>query len=194
MSKRVVVVASGETERRALPHLVAHLRATGVVMDDVRIPPRHGRLDVQMAERLVKAAWFEDPTSKPDKFVVLVDVDAADPDDVLRPFKTQLPQRLGNVDVTILYAVAQRHLEAWFFGDAAGLRGWLGRALGSIDTSDPDAIPNPKLHLKHLLGPRLYTSRLSEDIASSLDPATIATRSPSFRRFELAVTNGDPEA
>lgn len=126
--------------------------------------------------------------------MVLVDVDAADPDDVLRPFETELPRRLGNVDATILYAFAQRHLEAWFFGDAAGLRRWLGGALGSAQTSDPDAIPNPKLHLKHLLGPRLYTSRLSEDIASNLDPATIAMRSPSFRRFELAVTNGNPKA
>ena len=193
MSKRVVVVASGETERRTLPHLVANLRANGVAVDDVRIPPRHGLLDVRMAERLVKAAWFEDPASKPDKFVVLVDVDEADPDDVLRPFETQLPQRLNNVHATILYAFAQRHLEAWFFADPAGLRGWLEGALGSIDTSAPDAIPNPKLHLKHLLGPRLYTSRLSEDIASSLDPATIATRSPSFRRFQLAVANGKEE-
>lgn len=194
MSKRVVVVASGETERRALPSLVGHLRANGIVMDDVRVPPRHARLDVQMAERLVKAAWFEDPTSKPDKFVVLVDVDTADPEDVLRPFETQLPQRLANVHATILYAIAQRHLEAWFFGDAAGLRGWLGGSLGNVDTSNPDAIPNPKLHLRHLLGQRLYTSRVSEDIASSLDPASIAMRSPSFRRFQLAVTNGNPGA
>ena len=191
MSKRVVVVASGETERRALPHLVAHFRASGIVMDDVRVPPRHGRLDVQMAERLVKAAWFEDPASRPDKFVVLVDVDAADPEDVLRPFETHLPQRLENVHAAILYAFAQRHLEAWFFGDAAGLRRWHGGALGSIDTSNPDAIPNPKLHLQHLLGPRLYTSRLSAEIASNLDPATIAVRSPSFRRFQLAVANGN---
>lgn len=144
-----------------------------------------------MAERLVKAAWFEDPASRPDKFVVLVDVDAADPEDVLRPFETDLPRRLGNVPATILYTFAQRHLEAWFFGDAAGLRAWLGGALGSVDTSNPDAIPNPKLHLQQLLRRRLYTSRLSAEIASSLDPATIAMRSPSFRRFHLAVANGE---
>ena len=30
MSRRVVVIASGETERRALPYLVKHLAAEGV--------------------------------------------------------------------------------------------------------------------------------------------------------------------
>ena len=190
MSKRVVVIASGETERRALPHLVAHLRTRGTVVDDVRIPPRHRHLGVRMVEQLIKAAWFEDPTSRPDKFVVLVDVDAADPEDVLRPFETQLPPRLHNVHATVLYAYAQRHLEAWFFADAMRLRGCLGRALGAVDTSDPDGIENPKLHLRHLFGQRMYTSRVSETIASTLDPATIARNSPSFLGFERAVANG----
>ena len=159
-------------------------------MDELRIPPRHGHLGVRMAERLIKAAWFEDPTSRPDKFVVLVDVDAADPEHVLRPFETQLPPRLRNVNATILYAYAQRHLEAWFFADATRLRGHLGRALGAVDASDPDGIENPKLHLRHLFGQRMYTSRVSETIASTLDPATIARNSPSFLGFERAVANG----
>ena len=36
MSKRVIMIASGETERRALPHLVRHLRDQDVVAEDVR--------------------------------------------------------------------------------------------------------------------------------------------------------------
>lgn len=82
MNKLAVVVASGETERRALPHLLAHLRDEGVFAADVRIPPRNGVLNVQMAAKLIKAAWYEDVGSPPDKIVVLVDVDAKTPAEV----------------------------------------------------------------------------------------------------------------
>jgi hypothetical protein len=59
MGKQVVVIASGETERRALPHLVRHLEADGVTLVDVRIPPGNKALNVEMAEKLVKSAWYE---------------------------------------------------------------------------------------------------------------------------------------
>jgi hypothetical protein len=71
MRKSVVVIASGETERRALPHLVAHLQAKGVSVVDVRIPPGGKALNVEMAEKLLKAVWFERVAAPPDKFVVL---------------------------------------------------------------------------------------------------------------------------
>lgn len=41
MTKRVVIVASGETERRALPVLSSHLRDLDIFVDDVRIPPNN---------------------------------------------------------------------------------------------------------------------------------------------------------
>ena len=63
-------------------------------------------------------------------------------------------------------------------------------ALGNVDTSKPDEIQNPKLHLKNVLGDRVYTARVSEEIARKLDAATIAQRSPSFEGFLEAVTNG----
>ena len=73
MAKRVIVLASGETERRALPHLLAHLWDRGVSVVEVRIPPRNGALSVQMAERLIKTVWYErlGVSVSPDKFVVL---------------------------------------------------------------------------------------------------------------------------
>lgn len=37
VAKHVVVLASGETERRALPHLVRHLAEQGVVVDSIFI-------------------------------------------------------------------------------------------------------------------------------------------------------------
>ena len=143
-----------------------------------------------MAEKLIKAAWFSDSVSPPEKFVVVVDTDRADPVELLEPLRDDLTPRLGNIQADILYAYARQHLEAWYFANAEGLRTFLGRSLGSVDTSRPDEIENPKLHLKHLLGSRVYTARVSEDIAHGLDPETIAQRSPSFSGFIEAVLNG----
>ena len=193
MAKHVIILASGETERRALPHLLAHLRDRGVSVVEVRIPPRNGALSVQMAERLIKAVWYErfGASVSPDKFVVLLDVDGELPDKVLEPFGA-LPERLGGkIGAAIRCAYAQWHLEAWYFADVTNLRGYLnGRALGNVDASKPDEIQNPKLHLKHLLEDRIYTARVSEEIARQLDAPTIAGRSPSFKGFVEAVMNG----
>lgn len=196
MIKRVIVLASGETERRALPHLVSHLRKQSVSVEEIRIPPRNRRLDVRMAENLIKAVWSEKTESPPDKFVLLVDVDGKPPDDVLTPFREHLPGRLveAEIDVPVQYAFAQWHLESWYFADAKHLEEYLGRDLGSIDMSTPsgsDAIQNPKLHLKHLLlGRQVYTARVSEEMARRLDAPAIAKRSPSFKGFLDALMNG----
>ena len=190
MTKHVIVLASGETERRALPHLISHLRARDVSVDEVRVPPRNRELNLRMAESLIKAAWFESAGAPPDKFVLLLDLDGKTPSEVLVPFR-ELPGRLGGgIEATVRCAYAQWHLEAWYFADAANLRDWLGRALGQVDTSKPDEIQNPKLHLKNLLGDRVYTARVSEEIARRLDAPTIAQRSPWLQGFPDAVMNG----
>jgi hypothetical protein len=191
MTKQVIVIASGETERRPLPHLVAHLQADDISVDDVRIPPGTKALNIEMVEKLVKAAWYEKAADPPGKFVVLLDVDGKDPNDVLRPFQEQLSRRLSaNIKAALLFAYAQWHLEAWYFADSTTLRDYLGRALGSVDTSKPDEIQNPKLHLKNLLGDRIYTAVISEEIARKVSAQTIAQRSPSFLGFLEAVRNG----
>ena len=190
MTKRVTVVASGETERRALPHLVRHLQELAVTIDDVRVPPRNRALDAQMAERLIKAAWYENPNAPPEKFVLVVDLDARGPDEVLEPIRGRLPGRKDGITADILCAYAQRHLEAWYFADAENLSEHLKRDLGRVDTSQPDEIQNPKLHLKHLLGDVVYTARVSEEIARGLNPGRISQRSPSFKGFVDAILNG----
>jgi hypothetical protein len=191
VAKKVVVIASGETERRALPHLVRHLHEEGIEVVEIRIPPR-GALNVEMAEKLIKAAWFQQLADPPDKFVLLVDVDGKDPDEVLRPFHEKLPLRLGSgIGPLVLYAFAQWHLEAWYFADQMNLRGYLKRPLGNVGSYKPDEIQNPKLHLKHLLGNRMYTAVVSEEISRTLVPNTIAQRSPSFYGFLEAIRNGD---
>lgn len=58
-------------------------------------------------------------------------------------------------------------------------------------SSKPDEIQNPKLHLKNLLGDRVYTVVISEEIAKRLNAQTIAQRSPSFQGFLDAGTNGN---
>lgn len=190
--KHVIVLASGETERRSLPHLVSHLQSEGISVDEIRIPPRNRALNVEMAVKLVKAAWYERVVSPPDKFVVLVDADGKNPDDVLRPLRERLSRRLGStIQSTILYAWAQWHLEAWYFADSTNLRRYLGgSSLGHVDSSKPDEIQRPKLHLKNLLRDGVYTAVISEEIARMLDAPTIAQRSPSFRGFLDAVRDG----
>ena len=188
--KRVVVIASGQTERRAVPHLVSHLEMTGISLADVRIPPRNQALNAGLATKLIKAAWYEEPNRRPNKFVVVVDTDQAEPDNVVGPIREGLQDRLSGIDADVLYAYAQQHLEAWYFADSRSLRNILGRALGQIDASKPDEIENPKLHLKHMLNDRIYTARVSEDIARRLNAETIAERSPSFKGFLQAYTNG----
>ena len=93
MTKKVVVIASGETERRSLPHLLTHLREEDIFLVDVRIPPGNKSLTINMAERLIKALWFERINDRPDKFVILLDTDGKSPDEVMDPFREQLPQR-----------------------------------------------------------------------------------------------------
>ena len=193
MTKRVIVIASGETERRALPQLVRHLRDRAVAVDEVRVPPRNRALNVQMAEKLIKAAWYENLSSPPDKFVLLMDVDRAGPDEVLGPIRDQLREHMNEIGADVLFAYAQQHLEAWYFADAENLGNYLGRDTGQVDTSRPDEIWNPKLHLRNLLGERIYTARISEEIAVRLDAETIAGRSPSFERFVDAIINGGSE-
>ena len=195
MDKRVIVVASGETERRALPNLVSHLEGFGVSVSEVLIPPRNRALNVRMAERLIKAGWYSNLAYPPHKFVVLVDTNGKAPDDVIDQFRRELPGRLGNyIAAAVRIAYAQQHLEAWFFADAPNLRRWLGgRDLGSVDASRPDNIQNPKLHLKNLLGSRVYTALVAGEIAGTLDAQVIAERSPSFKGFVEAVINGPPK-
>ena len=189
-TKRVVVIASGETERRALPHLVTHL---ATIQLDVRIPKRNAQLSVQVVNQQIAAAWWETP-NPPDKFVILADVDGKTPDEVLTPFRAETWALAGvQGQVTVLFAYAQWHLEAWYFADPGNLREYLGHAPGNVDTSRPDQIENPKNHLKNLLTDRVYTAQVSEEIARKLDAETIAQRSPSFRGFLEAVMNGDSD-
>ena len=192
MPKRVTIIASGETERRSLPHLLFYLRDDGIILDEIRIPPGHGKLNVSAVERLIKAAWYEDVEQPVDKFIVLVDTDGKTPEDALSLLTAELPGRLSDeITRRVQYTYAQWHLESWYFADATNLRSHLGRSLGSIDTSKPDTIQNPKEHLKNLLGGQTYTARVSEDIAKSLDARIIVQRSPSFGRFVDAVMNGE---
>ena len=193
VTNKVIVLASGETERHALPFLLSHLQSRGVSVEDVRIPPRNKALSVEMAKKLIEAAWYEllGVCNPPDKFVVLLDVDGNPPNRVLSPFD-ELPRRLsGQIGATIGCAYAQWHLEAWYFADAVNLRNYLGgRSVGTVDTTKPDEIHNPKHHLKNLLGNELYTARVSAKIASQLDASVIENKSPSFKGFLDELING----
>jgi hypothetical protein len=190
--KRVVVIASGDTERRALPHLSRDLRERGIEISDVRTLPQVGKQ--HRDERLrgtIKSAWWDlsGRGQPPNKFVILVDADEKPKEDVVKPWQ-EACAHLQDIPVACIVTVAKWHLEAWFFGDEQGLRGYLGRALGSVDPFYPDEIHDPKRHLKSLLGGS-YSQHTAEEIAKAVQPSIIRTRSPSFSAFEQALCNGN---
>lgn len=191
MGKRVVIIASGETERRALPHLLSHMAAEGIdIIYPVRTSPS-GRLTGDIAYKIIVSAWRElEWITPPDKFVVLVDADGKDPVSVVASVEEQLKVTpIAKVPAAVLVTAAKWHLEAWFFADPAGLRAYLGGSLGTINASKPDEIVHPKQCLKNLLE-ETYTARVSEEIAQRIDAIAVRTHSPSFARFERAVRNG----
>lgn len=193
MTKRVVIIASGRTEQEALPHLLGHLETEGITIDlPVVTPPGHHDVRGPLVEKLVLSAWFG-RHPRPDKFVVLKDADAKDPQEVGDQLRKELSRTkfADRVTAPIFVTIAKWHLEAWFFADVPGLRAYLGRDLGNVDLSDPDAIVNPKQILKSLLK-EPYTSTISREIAEHLSSSTLGLRSRSFRELEAALRNGRP--
>jgi Domain of unknown function (DUF4276) len=191
VTKRVVIIASGPTEQAVLPRLLGHLAAEGIAIDlPVVIPPGHHDVRGPLVEKLVLSAWFG-RHPRPDKFVVLKDADGKDPREVGDQLREELSRsRIGHlVDAPVVVTIAKWHLEAWFFADVPGLRGYLGRELGNVDPSDPDAIANLKLILKSLLR-EPYTTAISHEIAERLASSTLGLHSRSFRELEAAVRNG----
>jgi hypothetical protein len=193
MGRDVVVVASGETERQALPLLLRGLSAAGVSVEIRTVV--HGCVTADAAGKVVVATWWErhGRGTPPDKFVVLADTDGREPEELLEALRDGIRNRVGNVGATVLCAVATWHLEAWFFADALGLRAHLGRDLGAVEGAPPDEIQSPKNCLRSLL-PGPYTARAAGEIAAALEPDRVAERSPSFAAFLGAVRNGAPAA
>lgn len=188
MGKRVVVVAAGDTERLALPRLLA---GHGARLDIRKT--RHGTVTIDDATRIITAAYWEGVgrDEPPDKAIVLVDADGKPPEAVLRALRDEVPRRLKKVPIPVLFTHAQWHLEAWFFGDARGLAAYLRRDVGGVEASRPDEIQQPKAHLKNLLGENIvYTARMAAEIAAAVDPKEVRKRSPSFAALVAGVRNG----
>jgi len=193
VTKRVVVIASGSTEQETLPHMLRHLATEDITIDlPVLIPPGHHDVRGRLVEKLVLSAWFG-RHPRPDKFVVSKDADGKDPQEVGDQLREELARSkiADRVTAPILVTIAKWHLEAWFFADVPGLRDYLGRDIGSVDVSDPDAVVNPKHILKSLLR-EPYTAAVSREIAERLSCADLGRRSRSFRELEAALRNGRP--
>lgn len=148
--KRVVVIASGDTERRALPHLSRDLRDQDVDVSDVRsLPQLGGQVRNDRLMGTIKSAWYDlsGRGEPPHKFVVLVDADGKSPEEVVAPLRAACAH-LKDIPVDCIVTAAKWHLEAWFFGDEQELRGYLGRDLGNIDPSYPDHNFRPEAPFK----------------------------------------------
>lgn len=191
MPKRVLIIASGPTEQSALPILLEHLKSENIEID-IRIPPGHRQLRPNVVYPIIISSQYDSDEGPPNKCVILVDTDGKSPEESINPIqqgllRTQLSRTFDNVK----FAYAQWHLEAWYFADAANLRGYLRRDVGNINPNEPDQIQNPKHHLRQLLGDSTYTAQVSEEIAARLNPSTIAQHSSSFRIFLETIRNGD---
>ena len=194
MVKRVLIITSGPTEQNALPLLLEHLKSEEIEVD-IRIPNGHRQLKPSVVCPIIISAQHDSQEGPPDKCVILVDTDGKSPEEAINPIRQSLQRtQLSRSFESIKFAYAQWHLEAWYFADAANLRAYLGRSMGSVNPNEPDQIQNPKHHLRQLLGDLTYTAQVSQEIAAGLDPTTIARRSPSFRNFLEAIRNGDTVA
>jgi Domain of unknown function (DUF4276) len=190
MGKRVIVIASGETERMALPYLLRPMVAEGItILEPIRTPPRNRALTRDEVTKLIISAWYS-TFPQPDKFVVLVDADGKDPAIVAEELANGLhATKCQEIPAHIKVVAAKWHLEAWFWADPNGLREYLGRDLGGIDTSNADGIQSPKNCLKQLLDTP-YTARVAGEIAERISAFEVRKRSLSFSLFEHAVRNG----
>ena len=191
MTKRVLIIASGPTERSALPKLLEHLKSENIEVD-IRIPSGHRQLRPNVVYPIIISSQYDSDEGPPDKCVILVDTDGKSPEEAIGPIQQGLQRtQLSRTAQNVKFAYAQWHLEAWYFADAANLREYLRRDVGNVNPNEPDQIQNPKHHLRQLLGDSIYTAQVSEEIAARLNPSTIAQRSSSFRTFLETIRNGD---
>ena len=191
MTKRVLIIASGPTERSALPKLLEHLKSENIEVD-IRIPSGHRQLRPNVVYPIIISSQYDSDEGPPDKCVILVDTDGKSPEEAIGPIQQGLQRtQLSRTAQNVKFAYAQWHLEAWYFADAANLREYLRRDVGNVNPNEPDQIQNPKHHLRQLLGDSIYTAQVSEEIAARLNPSTIAQRSSSFRTFLEIIRNGD---
>ena len=88
MAKKVIVVVSGESDRRSIPFLCRHFLEQAE-MFEVRKPPGNATLTPEQTVKLVKAGWYEmnGRGMPPDKFVILVDSDGKAPVVAAKPFE-----------------------------------------------------------------------------------------------------------
>ena len=101
MSRHVVILASGETERRALPNLLRHLRHEGISVE-FRKPPRHRAISSDVAIKMANACYWSVP--RPHKLVVLLD--GRDPEEQLEPLQRRIGRSLDDLDLKVSYAYA----------------------------------------------------------------------------------------
>ena len=114
MAKKIVVIVTGETDRRSIPR-VCRDAFEQAEWFEVRKPPGNAALTPEQAKKLIKAAWYEmcGRGRAPDKFVMLIDANNHEPLEAARPFE-EMAAHLADVTAPKLVTAAVRHLEAWF--------------------------------------------------------------------------------
>ncbi len=125
MAKRVLVIASGQTELNALPRLLAHLSEEGITID-VRIPDRHRKIAPNVVAPIIYSALHDSENGPPDKYVVLVDTDGRTAAETLRPVQEGLQRTsVSRYVENLQYAYAQWHLVKLGILPTPGISGFI---------------------------------------------------------------------
>lgn len=119
-----------------------------------------------------------------DKAIVVRDADHKNPNDLIARMEDRVSGRIYPFPRKSLIAVQE--LEAWLLGDEEAL----SRVVGfQRRISNPEAVYDSKAQLEKILSGAgiTYTPERARIIAAAIRPDVLATRCPSFRKFQQAV-------
>ncbi len=122
-----------------------------------------------------------------DKAIVIRDADQKNPDELIAKMASKINGRSYLFPLKLLVVVQE--LEAWLLGDEDAIFSVTGRRQPRI--RDPERLADPKERLRRILSDAriAYTAEVARKIAAATRADVLATRCPSFRKFQEAVIN-----
>jgi hypothetical protein len=120
-----------------------------------------------------------------DKSIVIRDADQKIPEALISQMESKISGRTYHFPIKCLVIVQK--LETWLLADEEALANVTGRTQRRI--SNPEGIIDPKVRRRKILSDVQidYTAVVARKIAAAARPDVLATRCPSFRRFQEAV-------
>lgn len=123
-----------------------------------------------------------------DNAIVIRDADHKDRNELIARMETRIIGRSFPFSRHLLVIVQE--LEAWLIADEEALAFVTGRPQPRI--FNPESLNDPKATLEKILSDVkiAYTAEVARKIAAAVRTEVLLVQCPSFRQFQLAVTNG----